>query len=169
MTIGARTAGLDAMLAPASIAVVGASSQSTAFSRRALGYLRQFAYPGRVWAVNPSLTDVEGTPCYPSLREIPDAVDLALVFTAAARVEEMMHHAVEAGVKAAAIFSSGFAEMGAAGRALQQRVLDIATPAGIRLLGPNCQGLINARLRMAATFTSAAAGLDQAQPADRKF
>lgn len=153
--------GLDALFEPASIAVVGVSRDAASYSRRLLGFLQQFDYPGSLIGVNPSLTEVDGVPCVPTLRDVGHAVDLVLVFTPAARVPDVMVDAASTGARAAIVFSSGFAEVGTEGRALQDAVREIATSAGMRVLGPNCQGVIHVPMRTVASFSNAAAALEQ--------
>ncbi len=156
------TANLDALFAPASIAVVGLSRNAASYSRRLLGYLQRFEYPGPVFGVNPSLgdTDIDGVSCFTTLAGIGQPVDLALVFTPAAHVVDVVTDAARSGVRAAIVYSSGFGEVGAEGRALQDAVREISGGAGMRVLGPNCQGVIDVPSRTIASFSNAAGALD---------
>jgi acetate---CoA ligase (ADP-forming) len=151
---------LHALFEPASIAVVGMSREPASYSRRVLGFLRQFDYPGSVVGVHPNLTEVDGVPCYPTLRDIGSPVDLGLVFTPAASVLGVVRDAAESRTKALVVFSSGFAEVGAAGRALQDAIREVAVGAGMRVLGPNCQGVIHVPRRTIASFSNAAGALE---------
>ena len=156
-------ANLDALFEPASIAVVGLSRDAASYSRRLLGFLQRFEYPGALFGVNPSLTEVDGVACFPTLADVGQPVDLVLVFTPAARVTDVMTEAVDEGARAAIVFSSGFAEIGAEGRELQQAIGRIGASAGMRVLGPNCQGVIHVPRRTVASFSNAAAALDPSQ------
>ena len=100
------TTGLDALFHPASVAIVGVSRDPAAFSRRLLGFLRRFGYPGAVVGVNPNLTDVDGMPCFPTLRDVGREVELALVFTPAAHVLDVVRDAAATGARAVIVFSS---------------------------------------------------------------
>ena len=153
-------ANLDALFEPASIAVVGLSRDAASYSRRLLGFLQRLEYPGSLFGVNPSLTEVDGVACFPTLEDVGQRVDLVLIFTPAARVINVMADAANIGARAAIVFSSGFAEAGAEGRDLQLAIGRIGARAGMRVLGPNCQGLVHVPLRTVASFSNAAAGLD---------
>ena len=154
------SADLDAFFRPSSIAVVGVSHDPASYSRRLLGFLRRFEYPGFVVGVNPSLEEVDGVRCVPTLHDVGRPVDLVLVFTPAARVLDIMTDAADTGARATIVYSSGFAEVGAEGAALQDAVRDIAAGAGMRVLGPNCQGVIHVPARTIASFSNAAGALD---------
>ena len=154
------SADLDTFFRPSSIAVVGVSHDPASYSRRLLGFLRRFEYPGFVVGVNPSLEEADGVRCVPTLHDVGRPVDLVLVFTPAARVVEVVTDAANTGARAAIVYSSGFAEVGAEGVALQDAVRDIAGGAGMRVLGPNCQGVIHVPARTIASFSNAAGALD---------
>lgn len=151
---------VDGLLHPRAVAVVGASERS-AMAGRLTRYLRDF--DGPVYPVNPNHRQVHGLPCYPSLLELPGPVDLVLVLVAAARVCAAVEDAGRAGASFVVVLSSGFAETGAGGRALQEQLVEVADRFGLRVLGPNCQGLLYRPTGLAATFTAAA---DGAQPPD---
>lgn len=135
------------------VAVVGASPKSTNLGRSVLTALAQHAYSGRVAAVNPNYQDVDGTPCYADLAAVPFPVDLALLFVRAADVIDVVRQAATARLKNVIIYSSGFAELGAAGLAQQRELAELARQSGLRLLGPNCQGVVDFRTGLAATFS----------------
>jgi acyl-CoA synthetase (NDP forming) len=140
------------------IAIVGASDDAERIGGRPLAYLRD-SWANReraVYAVNPTRREVQGLPSFPTVTAIGKPVDLAIVAVPAARIEEAISDCAQSGCKAAIVFSSGFGEMGADGRRKQLRMQEIAGAAGIRLLGPNCLGIIDLRQRMYATFTEAA-------------
>ena len=146
--------GLSAVFRPRAIAVVGASDDPVKIGGRPLAFLLRHGYGGRVYPVNPSRATVQGLPAFPSLGAIPDAVDLAVVVVPAERVEESLESAAAKGVQAAIVFSSGFAEVGEAGRAAQARLRALAARTGLRIIGPNCQGFAHLPSRLVATFAS---------------
>ncbi|WP_211841325.1 acetate--CoA ligase family protein [Saccharopolyspora antimicrobica] len=149
---------MDGLLHPRAVAVVGASERS-AMAGRLTRYLSGF--DGPVYPVNPNHRRVHGLPCYPSLLELPGPVDLVLVLVPAARVLSAVEDAGRAGASFAVVLSSGFAEVGADGRALQEQLVEVADRYGMRVVGPNCQGLLYRPTGLAATFTAAADGVPQ--------
>ncbi|MGW1679427.1 acetate--CoA ligase family protein [Saccharopolyspora sp. NPDC002376] len=146
---------VDGVLHPRAVAVVGASERS-AMAGRLTRYLRDF--DGPVYPVNPNHQQVHGLPCYPSLLELPGPVDLVLVMVPAARVLAVVEEAGRAGASCAVVLSSGFAEVGTEGRALQEQLVEVARRYDLRVIGPNCQGLLYRPTGLAATFTAAADG-----------
>lgn len=158
-------AGLDAVLRPRSIAVVGASQDATKIGGRPVALLRRFGFPGAVYPVNPRAAEVQGLPAFPSVAALPAAPDLAIVAVAAEGAAEALEACAARGTKAAVVFSSGFAELGAAGEAAQERLGEIARRTGIRVLGPNCLGAVSVAERSIATFSIVLEGsLPQAGP-----
>lgn len=145
---------MDALLRPHGIAVVGASERS-AMAARLTRYLADF--DGGVYPVNPNHDRIHGFRCYSSLAELPGPVDLVLVLVPAPQVRDVLVQAGHAGAAAAIVLSSGFAETGPAGRQRQDELITVAREHGLRLIGPNCQGLIYRPSGLAATFTAAAA------------
>ena len=136
-----RGGGLDRLLRPASVAVIGASARP-GFPSRALANLVGHGYGGAVYPVNPNYDELAGLRCYPSLAAVGAPVDLALIAVPAAALDTVVADCAAAGVGAGVVFSSGFAELGAGGRAAQDRFTAIARDGGMRLLGPNCMGVI---------------------------
>ncbi|MEY8040353.1 acetate--CoA ligase family protein [Saccharopolyspora cebuensis] len=151
---------LDSVLRPRSVAVVGASPRS-AMAARLTDHLRGFSGP--VYPINPRHREIGGLPCYPSLAALPGPVDLVLVLVPAAGVPAVVEAAGRAGAGAVVVLSSGFAETGESGRAAQEELVALARHHGVRVLGPNCQGLIHRPTGLTATFTAAASA---ASPAD---
>ncbi|MGH7365223.1 MAG: acetate--CoA ligase family protein, partial [Candidatus Rokuibacteriota bacterium] len=145
---------LSAVFRPRAIAVVGASDDPVKIGGRPLAFLLRHGYGGRVFPVNPSRATVQGLPAFPSVAAIPEDVDLAIVVVPAERVEESLEAAAAKGIRAAIVFSSGFAEIGDAGRAAQARLRDLADRTGLRIIGPNCQGFAHLPSRLIATFAS---------------
>ena len=128
---------------PESIAVIGASQDLRKPNGIPLALLYMFGYKGPIYPVNPKYQAVSGLKCYPSLYEVPGPVDLAIVGVAAAQVMEVLNDCVARGVKAAVIFTSGFAEIGPQGEKAQMEIAELAARSGMRILGPNCLGILN--------------------------
>lgn len=146
---------LRALFQPQSVAVVGATDRAGSVGRAVLENLS--AFPGPRFAVNPRRERVLGLPCHPSLAAVGQPVDLAVIVTPAAQVPGVVADAVAAGVRGAIVLSAGFRETGAEGAALEQRVLAQARADGLRMIGPNCLGLMVPRLGLNATFATAMA------------
>ena len=146
---------LAALLQARSVAVVGASNDPHKISGRPIAYMLERGYQGEIYPVNPGREEVQGLPCYPNLAAIGKPVDLAIIGTAAAHVEGLIQEGITAGVKAFVVFSSGFAELDAAGKALQQRLTLLAQRHSVAIVGPNCLGVANSRTGLLATFTTA--------------
>ena len=151
---GTSQGAVAAFFDPGSIAVIGASGDEAKIGGRPIRYLRLGGYAGPVYPINPGRTIVQGLPAFPTLADVPAAVDLAIIVVPADQVAEAVDHCVAKGVRAAAIFSAGFAETGSEGVALQERITAAARAGGLRLLGPNCMGTMNLRRGVLATFTS---------------
>lgn len=143
---------LERLLRPRSIAVVGASPDFGKVNGRPLKYLLGRGYSGRIFPVNPKYAEIAGLRCYPEVAAISEPVDLALIALPAASVPAVIPGLGRHGVRWAIVFSSGFSEIGEAGRAREQELVAAARAANVRLCGPNCLGLINAFERVAATF-----------------
>jgi acyl-CoA synthetase (NDP forming) len=136
-----------------SIAVIGATERPGALGRKPMDYLLRYKYEGRILPINPRGGTVLGVPAYPSLREAPGPVDLALIMVAADRVAAAVDDCVAAGVRLAVIASSGFAETGPQGAAEQDRIVQAARAGGLRLIGPNCIGAVSFNSRVLASFS----------------
>jgi acyl-CoA synthetase (NDP forming) len=146
--------GLDALLAPSSVVVIGASDDPRRIGGRPLSYLLSRGFAGRVLAVNPKRETVQGLPALASLDDAPETPDLAIVAVPAATALATLEDCAARGVGAAVVFSSGFAEVDDDGGAGQRAMADVARASGMRILGPNCLGLYNAGIGLYATFTS---------------
>jgi acyl-CoA synthetase (NDP forming) len=154
---GAHAFGLQTLaplFEPRAVAVIGASDDPSRIGGRPVAACRALGYAGGLFPVNPSRSRIQGLPCHPDLASIGQPVDLAVIALPAAHCEAALVQCAQAGVRAAVVLSAGFAEVDADGAALQERLRGIARQAGIRLLGPNCMGLLNLRLGLAASFTS---------------
>lgn len=146
---------LGALFAPRSIAIVGASASPTKIGGIPLDYLQRFGYQGRIHAVNPRGGLVQGQTAHASLASIGEQVDMAILAIPQSQVDATLDDAIRAGVKAIVLFSAGYAEVGAEGHAVQQHLAAKARAAGIRLIGPNCLGVMNVPQQMYATFSPA--------------
>src|SRR4051812_17432913 len=149
---------LGALLSPASIAIIGASADYSKVNGRPLKHLREKGYAGNIYPVNPKYKAIEGLPCFAAVADIPGPVDLAIVAVPAQHVAAVLRELGTHRVKSVIVFSSGFAETGDKGKALESEVIAIAREAGMRLCGPNCLGLINAFENVIATFGQFADG-----------
>ncbi len=139
----ADTASVQRFLRAGSVAVVGASRREDTIGRALVRNLVLGDFQGRVYAVNPAAESVSGIPSYPSVADIPDPVDIAVVAVPAASVPDVILDCAHKGVHGVVVVSAGFAELGKEGRALQRQVLKLCRTYGLRLIGPNCLGVIN--------------------------
>lgn len=142
------------MLSPERIAVVGASEAPGNRGGQAIGLLRRFGYGGTVMPVHPSGKSVNGYRCVRSLDELPEPADVALVGVGARNVAGVVSDLGKAGVPWAIVWAGGFAEQGPEGAELQQELAATARSAGVRLLGPNCLGLVNSTTAYCGTFAT---------------
>lgn len=150
---------LDRFFAPRSVALVGATEDPGKFGGRAMRQLVDFGYRGPIYPVNPNRGEIFGLRCYASLGDLPQTPDHVGIVLPAARVPEALEACVTLGVPFATVFSAGFAETGTAqGRALQWRTTEIAHRSSLRVMGPNCNGLINFVDRFALTSTASING-----------
>ncbi len=136
---------------PKGVAVVGATPEPYSGGRNLLANLT-LGYQGPTYPVNPNYQEVLGLKCYPSVREIDGPLDLALIFVPAQVVPQVLKDCVAKGVRGAIVESSGFAEVGPEGKALQDQCLAIAQQGGLRIWGPNCMGLIDTSKRYVFSF-----------------
>lgn len=149
---------LKALLSPRSIALVGASADLDKLGGRPLKFLLDKGYKGPIYPINPKYPDIAGLRCYPTIAALPGPVDLAIVAVPARDVEATLDQLGARGVPAAVVFSSGFAEMGEDGRAMEARMLAMARKHGIRMVGPNTLGLLNSFDAVMATFSQYPSG-----------
>lgn len=146
---------LAPLLKPRSVAVVGATRDANRIGGRPFYFLRRFGFPGPVWPVNPRYREIDGVRCYPRARDLPETPDMAVIAIPAAGVLDAVRDCQAAGVRAIVLYTSGFRETGAAGRALEAELAALAEAEGTLLCGPNCQGAANLLDRMQANFSSA--------------
>ena len=145
---------LERFFNPRAIAIIGASRDLITISGQPLKHLTTHGYRGRLYPINPRYPEILGVKCYPALADLPEAPDLALILVNAARVPEVLRQCGAKGVRYVIIFSSGFSEVGGGGVAMQRELIAIASEYGIGVVGPNCQGMINAADRVYAGFGS---------------
>lgn len=155
----AAVAAVRAFLEPHAVAIVGAGRRRGTVGGELLHNVLSAEFTGPVYAVNPAAERVQGLPAYASVAEIPDQVDLAVVVVPADQVVAVARDCAAAGVRALLVISSGFAETGAEGARRQEELLDVCRTAGIRIVGPNCLGVINTApdVGLNATFAPRAA------------
>ena len=144
---------LEAIVDAGTVAVIGASSNPEALSGRPIDYLRHHGYRGRVYPVNPMRPEVQGHKSYPSISDVPETVDLAMVAVRAELVPGALRECIDAGVRAAVIVSSGFGEGRGDGAALRDEIRSVIDGQPIRVLGPNCEGILSVPNRMPLTFS----------------
>lgn len=149
---------LSALLAPGSIAIIGASADRGKNSGKPLNFLLEHGYQGRIFPINPKYPELLGLECYPSLGDVPEKVDMAIIAVPAEHVAAALEDCSAKGVGGAVILSSGFAELGAEGIEEERRLISIARKGGVRLCGPNSVGLVVPRTGVVASFSQAADG-----------
>ena len=148
---------LHAIFAPTRVAVVGASEKEGSVGRAVFWNLITNPFGGTVFPVNPKRASVLGVKAYPSLSSLPEPVDLVVVVTPAAAVPAVIAESVRTGVGGAIVLSAGFKETGAAGAELERQMLAEARRGHLRIIGPNCLGVMNPQNGLNATFASAMA------------
>ena len=151
--------GLQALFAPRVVAVVGASARPGSIGGALLANIRDGGFAGQLFAVHPDLGSIDGVPAYPTVSAVPARVDLAIIATPAQAVETVVRDCAAAGVRGVVVISAGFAEVSPEGAAAQARIRDVARAAGMRMVGPNCMGLVNTdpAVRLTATFAPVSA------------
>src|SRR3712207_3877227 len=145
---------LDAIFRPEAVAVVGATDRPGSVGRTIMWNLISNPFGGTVYPVNARRQNVLGIQAYPGISEVPERVELAVVVAPAPAVPEIIRECVEAGVEGAIIISAGFKETGPEGAELENRVLEEARRGRMRIIGPNCLGVMNPITGLNATFAS---------------
>ncbi len=148
---------LDRLFSPKSIAIFGASNRADSVGALVYENLLSGDFLGELYPINPKHQELRGKRCYPGLQAITAPVDLAVIATPAATVPEIIHECGEHGVRAAIVLSAGFSEGDGKGAVLERKMIEAARQYQIRLLGPNCLGLIRPSVGMNATFSKNAA------------
>ncbi len=151
---------LQPVFVPQSVAVVGASSDPDRIGGRLLRFLLEAQFEGIIYPINKSgAAEIQGLPAYASVLDIPGNVDKAVIVVPAPGVETAVRESIAKGVKCVVVLTSGFAELGDAGRLAQDKLLQMCQQAGVRMLGPNSLGLLNVDTRYFATFSTVLYGL----------
>jgi acetyltransferase len=143
---------LEHLFNPKSIAVFGASESGTSVGSMVFANLMASGFAGSIVPINPKHKEIGGKPCYSSIADVEEDIDLAVIATPARVAVDIVRQCGNEGIRNAIILSAGFGETSAAGRALEEDLLDVARRSGIRFLGPNCIGLVRPWLSMNATF-----------------
>ncbi len=150
----AERASLRAVFEPKTIAVIGASRNPVSVGGALFRNLLRWGFTGAVYPINPAASSIAGVRAYASISEMPEVAELAFIVVPAPLVIELARQCAVAGVRALCVISAGFAETGESGRAAQSELLDVCRASGMRLVGPNCMGLVNtsAGVRLLGTF-----------------
>lgn len=150
----ATIASLKAMVQPSSVAVIGVSRDESNLGRRIFHALITSGYKGKVYPVNPSAVEIDGHRCYASARNLPAGVELAVIAVPRDAVLSAVDDCATAGVRGVVVISAGFAEADTRGRELQTELVERVRSYGMRMVGPNCMGVINAdpAVRLNASF-----------------
>ena len=144
--------GLDAMFLPDSVAVIGATERPGTVGRTILENLLHPSFHGKVYAVNSRHSEICGLKAFPTIGDVPGKIDLAIVATPAPTVPGIVGECVDAGVKSAVVISAGFKERGAQGVELERQIQEQLRRSSMRLIGPNCLGIMNPTVGLNATF-----------------
>ena len=146
------TLNLDKIFNPKSVAIIGASDQEGSVGYAIVKNFTQLGYAGKIYFVNMRKPEILGAKTYPTVGQIPEPVDLAMIATPAKTVPDVVEQCGKAGVKGAIIVSAGFKETGAEGKELEDKIRAIKNKYGMRIIGPNCIGIIRPRINLNATF-----------------
>jgi acetyltransferase len=145
---------LEIMFKPRSVAVIGATERVGSVGRTIVWNLLSTSFGGTIYPVNPKRPNILGIKAYPSVSDIPDEVDMAVIVTPAQTVPDIVQECADKGVRAVIIISAGFKEIGPVGVELERQILAIARTSGMRVVGPNCLGVMNPVTGLNATFAS---------------
>ncbi len=147
-----RISQLDAILRPKSVAVIGASNNPEKFGHEVLKNIIDSGFRGAIYPINPKADTILNLACRKSVKDIEEALDLAVIIIPARFVPQAVQECGEKGVKGAVIVTGGFSEASAEGEALQQQLIEIALKYGVRIVGPNCQGVNNPHYPLCASW-----------------
>lgn len=137
-----------------SVAVIGASSKPGKIGYEVLRNLACFEYKGKVFPVNPARNEILGLKCYPSVLDIPEKIDLAVLVIPAEHTPKVVEECGKKGITNIVIISGGFKELGEHGKELEEKTAEIARKYGIRIIGPNCIGVFDSKTRLDTFFQS---------------
>ncbi|MCX9009478.1 MAG: CoA-binding protein, partial [Candidatus Methanoperedens sp.] len=143
---------LDRIFNPKSIAVVGASDDPGSVGYILMKNLTELGYKGKVYPVNIHKPEVLGIKAYPTVEQLPETVDLAIIATPAKTVPDIVEQCGKADIRGIIIISAGFKEIGPKGKALEDRILEIKKRYNLQIIGPNCLGIIHPDINLNATF-----------------
>lgn len=146
--------GLEHLLSPRSVAVIGATTDPTRIGGRSISYMLSQGFKGRIFPVNPNRREIQGLPAFASVTDLPEPPDVGIVIVPARAAVQAVKDLAAQGTSTAIVFSSGFAETGPEGVAMQAEMLTAARRSGMRILGPNTLGLFDARSGFYGTFAS---------------
>ncbi len=145
----------DRLFSPRGIALVGASANATSVGGQPLRFLTEFGYAGRVYPVNPKYPELKGLTCYPDLRAVPDPCDVAIIVVGARHVPSIIDQCGERGIPFAIVLSAGFQEIGSRGADNQHALEQALARNPVRIVGPNCIGVLNVNEHIHAGFGGA--------------
>ncbi len=151
----ASTTDFARLLSPRGIALIGASANAASVGGQPLRYLTEFGYAGRVYPVNPKYPQLAGLDCYPNVREVPDPCDLAIIVVGARHVPSVIDQCGSRGIPFAIVLSAGFQEIGSRGAENQRALEQALARSAVRIVGPNCIGVLNLNEHIHAGFGSA--------------
>jgi len=160
----ARRRPLDPIFSPQSIAVIGATERERSVGRTVMANLIAGGFPGKIYPVNPTRPTILGIKAYPSVAALPEKPDLAIIITPPATIPGLIKQCVACGIPGAIIISAGFKETGAEGAALEQQILTEARRGNLRIVGPNCLGVMAPAMKFNGTFAA-----DMARPGSVAF
>jgi acetate---CoA ligase (ADP-forming) len=146
---------LHPLLYPKSVAMIGASNTPSRIGGRPINSMLENGYKGKIYPVNPNADMVQGLEAYSSIKDVPEAVDCAIISVNASIAVNAIQECADKGAKTAIVFTSGFAEFGEEGEKAQAEISNIAKTSGMRILGPNCLGAFNLEEEWYGTFTNA--------------
>jgi len=152
----------DRLIQPRSIAVIGASSNAASVGGQALALLTEFSFHGGVYPVNPKYKTLKDRPCYPDVLSAPKPCDLALIAVSAPQVPAAIEQCGQAGIPFAVVLTAGFQELGKPGLKLQQELEASIDKSGVRVVGPNCIGLLNRKADIRCGFGATMASREAA-------
>ncbi len=147
---------LERVFHPKSVAVIGASDREGSVGSALMRNLTGWEYPGNVYPINPHRKEILGIPAVPSISDLDSGVDLAVLATPIATAPELVKECARAGVGGVIIVAAGGKETGAKGRELESQIKTEAGRAGLRIIGPNCLGIISSKSKLNASFANRA-------------
>jgi len=145
---------LEPLFNPQSMAIIGASEDPNKLGGRPVHFMKEGPYTGRMYPINAKNEKVQGLRAYKNIKELPEVVDLAVIVVPAPFVLQAVKDCAEMGVRSVVIISSGFAEIDEQGAGWQQEIVDVAAAVNMRVVGPNCMGMINTTSRAVGTFST---------------